>query len=267
MCALQAWGWWSWRQVTRRERRRAAVWLIGIPALAWISVLAALSLSGSRSGLLAAASGLVAQGLALVVSSRRPTVGWWLAAVLGVVLAVGAVALDLRATPGTGMARLAATRPGDVSGAARIEAWQGALKLWSRAPLWGHGAGSFEDSFVAVQPATFAGTNWQHAHNDWLELLATQGVVGLALLVTAVAVVAKGLWRIAKRGVASEDRAAGFFGLTLLVALAAQEFVEFGLTRPANAVAVALMLGAAAGARIVERPALAEPGPPTRGTA
>ena len=57
-------------------------------------------------------------------------------------------------------------------------------------------------------------------------------------------------WRIAKRGYASEDRAAGYFGLGLLAALAVQEFVEFGLTRPANALAVALLLGAAAGARI-----------------
>jgi O-antigen ligase len=255
LCALQAWGWWSWRQVARRERRDAAVWLVGIPALLWLSVTAALSLSGSRSGLLAAASGLTAQGVALAVLSRRSRTGWVLAAVLAVVVAVGAVVLDLGARPSSGMARLAATRVGDVSAGARVEAWQGAGRLWRQAPLWGHGAGSFEDAFVEVQPVSLAGTNWQHAHNDWLELLATQGLLGLGLLATAAAAAAKTFWRIAKRGHASEDRAAGYFGLGVLAALAMQEFVEFGMTRPANALAVAVLLGAAAGARLEARDA------------
>jgi O-antigen ligase len=256
LCALQAWGWWSWRQVTLRHRRQEAVWLIGIPALLWLGVLVVVSLTGSRSGLLAVAAGLGAQALAWFLGSRRARAAWLTGLALAVLSVAAVVMLEGWAERGSGMARLAATRLGDVSGAARVEAWKGTAGLWLQAPVWGHGAGGFEDTFVAVQPASFAGIDWQHAHNDWLELLATQGLVGLGLLLAAVVVAAKILWRAARRGYASEDRAAGFFGLGLLAALAAQEFVEFGMTRPANALAVAVLLGAAAGVRLHDGRAL-----------
>jgi hypothetical protein len=56
------------------------------------------------------------------------------------------------------------------------------------------------------------------------------------------------------RGKRSEDRAAGIAAAGALVAVGLHSFADFGLTMPANAFALAVVVGAALGAETNERP-------------
>ena len=114
--------------------------------------------------------------------------------------------------------------------------------------MLGTGVGTFQDAFPMVQPAGLAGT-WSHLHSDWLELLITTGVVGTALVGVGVTALAVRLSRVLRRGHRSEDRAAALAALGAIAALAIHETLDFGLTIPANAFTLAILCGAAAGAR------------------
>jgi O-antigen ligase len=272
---LQAWLVYGVRQVRERERRSEAAVLIVLPAALWGLIAATLLLSGSRSGLLALGVGTVVQALlgfgrlaverSLEITDHgRPRSRGRLlrvAATLGVLaLAVALVAWlpGSRATE-----RLRATSTSDVSFGARLEAWSATAQLVARAPLRGIGFGAFGDRFPAVAAGeTFRGIDWEHAHNDWLELAACGGLPGLALLLTAVVFGALRGVAVVQRGRRSEDRLAGACALGLLAAVATQESLDFALLMPGNALAVALLLGAAFGARTVRAKSAPTPSPP-----
>ena len=61
----------------------------------------------------------------------------------------------------------------------------GAWRLASGFPLTGSGWGSFEQVFPPYQPFWVVGKIVDHAHNDWLEILAETGWMGLALVAVA----------------------------------------------------------------------------------
>ena len=51
---------------------------------------------------------------------------------------------------------------------------------------FGSGVGSFEKAFKISEPDSLLGPEYvNHAHNDWLELLVTTGLLGLVMLVVA----------------------------------------------------------------------------------
>ena len=70
----------------------------------------------------------------------------------------------------------------------RLYAWQYAWRLFTERPFTGHGQAGFVrlgDSFtvedVLADPLVFE-SRISHAHNEWLEVLADLGSVGLVLL-------------------------------------------------------------------------------------
>jgi len=144
-----------------------------------------------------------------------------------------------------GFGRLTATSAYEVTWNARRQMYAATWDLWRAFPWLGTGLGAFRESIALTQPANLPG-NWWHAHSDWLELLATTGVLGIAALfaglVPLVVRLARG-WTADRR---SEDRAAVLGALGALVSLAIHESIDFGLTMPASAVTLAALLGAAA---------------------
>jgi O-antigen ligase len=258
LVALQAWIAWGWRRWRDGDRHSEVLWLVVLPALVWLAILAALVFSGSRSGLVALVAGSATQALAWMshvrrdaipagaTRSRRSTL--WRASVLFAVFAalglVAVAALDWR----RGTERLHARPWSDVSLGARLAAWSASLDLVAEAPLTGSGFGSFVDRFPSVADARFRGSVWEHAHNDWLELLVTGGLVGFALLVAGAASLTRTLDRVRRWGRRSEDRAAASFALGAVVAVACEEAFDFALLSHGNAFALALLLGAAAAA-------------------
>lgn len=88
-----------------------------------------------------------------------------------------------------------------ISVTARELSRQATLDMAQAQPVWGHGTGSFRFVFPLYQqryPMIFQNGGrlfWEHAHNDYVELLAENGLAG-ALAVAALASVAVvALWR------------------------------------------------------------------------
>jgi O-antigen ligase len=244
-----AWGWWAWGRAAREgappERRVA---LVALPALAWLTLFAALAFTGSRAGLVAALVGVVAQGalLALRRGLGRRGLGWALAGALaGAVAAAVGLAVVAFAGFEAGLGRLAGTSPYEVAWNERIEIYRATWELWQEFPWLGTGLGTFLHAFPLVQRPAPDELLWRHAHSDPLELLAVAGGLGGALLLAGLAAVVLRLLRLLRHGRRREDRAAALAVLGALVAVGLHELADFGLTMPANALTLAALVGAA----------------------
>ena len=220
-------------------------------------IVVALVLSRSRMGNVGFFFGLTVAALAALYWWRPlPRLLLWmlLSIVLVDVLVLGAwVGVDQLAE------RLAATRiiapvsdpvdaatpagPGAASGAqsprvepSDTERWlvaRATWALWRQQSLIGHGAGSFAVQFPAVKPESVR-LFYEHAHNDYLELLAERGLLGFSLWLVAVltplALAARVLARTRDplhRGLALASIAGGS-------ALLLHAVVDFNLQIPAN---------------------------------
>jgi O-antigen ligase len=85
----------------------------------------------------------------------------------------------------------------------RLELWKGALLIFKESPILGTGTGNFESrikNFVherKLQEVPFM----MHAHNVFLQALATRGIIGFATLVTLfVALIKWGINEIREHG-------------------------------------------------------------------
>ncbi len=245
-----AWSWWAARRARWAETTEARLLLVGPPVMAWCALFVALAFSGSRAGLAAAILGALVQSALLAQGKRR-----WQGLALGLGLVV--VGLFVVGALGArfGFGRLLATSTYELGWGSRLQAAVATLGLVRQFPLTGSGLGTFEDGFPMVQPPELAGL-WLHAHSDPVELLATAGLVGFALAAAGLGWLLFSLRRVWKQGDRSEDRAAALAACGLLTSTLAHEFVDFGLTMPANAFTLAVIVGAASAAR------LAPPEPP-----
>ncbi len=233
-----AWAWWASRRARTEGQVERRVLLLAPPILLWLTLFVGLAFTGSRGGLLGAVAGVSVQALALAVVRRR-----WRTALL----ALGALAAGLAvvATVGLreGLGRVLTTSLDDVSWGFRLREYAAALDLWRRFPVFGTGLGTFRDAFPGVQSADLQGT-WWHGHSDLLELLATTGLVGGVLLIAGFAMVPRRLLRVLAGRGRSENRAAALALLGVLAAVAVHEMIDSGLTMPANALTLAVLVGA-----------------------
>jgi O-antigen ligase len=253
-----AWAFWTVRRARGDSSLERRVLSVAPPVLAWIVLFAGLAFTASRGGLLAAIAAAGLQGALLAIHYRR-----WDLAPLGAAAAVVGVAVTAAIGIEEGLSRLVRSLPNDVSWGTRRQAWAATVELWRRFPLTGSGLGSFRDAFPLVQPAALHGT-WWHAHSGPLEVLATTGVVGAALLAAGLAPLLLRLLTVLARGRRSEDRAAGLAAIGALASVAIHEAFDFGLTMPANALTLAVLVGAAASAHLGSRPPVSIPVTPIR---
>ena len=184
-----------------------------------------LVLANSRGGILAMVTQIVVTALFLM---RRQSVV--LKAVLIVVLVVGI----LFGTLWVGGDRLASNFEAATSelsttraGASRNEIWRATLKMFAAHPILGVGLGGYWIGITAYHDASGLMTP-QEAHNDYLELLSSGGVIGFAIGVWFVVAVV----RAARR-----NTNIVWLGAILgIVGVAAHSLVDFGLHILVNAV-------------------------------
>lgn len=226
------------KEPRQRERRE---WFIAGALLLWLTLFAGVVLSGSRAGLLAAVVATLVQAALLALGRRRLPLLWVGATV--VALGVGFVAL-VGLQPALG--RWLATSPGELAWNDRLTVWRGTLTLWKSFPWLGTGLGTFREAFplAGVQGLPPDISYW-HAHNDYLELLLTAGVVGVALLVAGAVPVVLALWRgfAAKAGNAARSLALGALGTA--VAAGVHAFFDFAFSLPAVSGTLVVILGLA----------------------
>ena len=206
-----------------------------------------LVLANSRGGVLAMIAQIVVAVL-LLTSVQKTTQSIALRAVLLIVLVIGVVL----GTIWVGGDRLATNFENASSelasdtlrqGVSRNEIWRATLKMFAAHPILGVGLGGYWIGITAYHDASGLMTP-QEAHNDYLELLSSGGLIGFALGVWFVVAVA----RRARQNLIGDVgymRAVRFGGILGIVGVAAHSLVDFGLHIITNSVVcmTLIMLG------------------------
>jgi O-antigen ligase len=221
-----------------------------------LAIWAALVLSNSRGGIFSMCSQLLF--LALLFSGRKPssgvldrmdgTLGWWyqlgrllvvrVALIACLAVAVTASVLWVGSDP---LVSRLESLPQDFSGedaalrrnTSRKDIWHATWKLIKDNPIAGVGFGGYWIAIPAYHDASGRLTP-REAHNDYLDLLASGGLIGAALGAWFVMV----FIRCARVGLRSSEtfrRAASLGALTGLSGVAAHSLVDFGLQVTVNA--------------------------------
>ena len=207
-------------------------------------------LSLSRGGWLAfaTASGLLFLFIyRLPDSTRRSLLPWSGRRSLSVALGLGGLVLVLGLIGSAGRAqvdeRLAETVLHEATLWFRLATWQDSLAMMHDFPLFGVGLGGWSELFPHYQ-RPWSASVVRHAHNDYLELVAEVGVVGIIFLACFCLQVMRVFTR--NMHALTPDRALLFVGLLAgLGGLAVHEGFDFSLQIPANALLATVVFGLA----------------------
>jgi O-antigen ligase len=137
----------------------------------------------------------------------------------------------------------------------RLPAWQAALAMWRDAPLLGHGWGSYESLWPAYADHP-TGLYFQHAHNEYLQLLAEAGLAGAAVIAYLLFLFVCRTVRTLSRSLSHAQRSvivALAIGITSIVFHSA---TDFGLRIPAVAFMFTLLV--ALFVRVTDHPSLVD---------
>jgi O-antigen ligase len=258
LAAAFALAWWAGRRARWEDRPEVKLALVGPPVLLWLGLFVALAFTGSRAGLAAGLAVAALQAFLLARASRS-----WRPAAAGAALLGAGVAAILATGLREGLGRWVGAIATGTGFSPRLAAYEATLELWRRFPVLGTGLGTFRDGFPLVQPKPLEGTFW-HAESDLLELLATAGLAGVAVAAVGLVAVARRLLALLLSAERSEERAAALAALGALAGVGLHELVDFGLTMPANAFTLAIVVGAALGSGA--RNTASVPSPPKGGT-
>lgn len=200
--------------------------LFGLMALALFLTKAYENFAGKLSNKWVFAVIVVANLAGLVFAGERSA---WLGGLTGVMVLLamvswrtllkGAVLLIVLATLSFNFIPLVNTRISsmltglqDPGTSHRLQIWKESLKLWNSSPVFGVGFTSFPtlDMPEAIVPGVSENIN--HAHSNYLQFLATTGIVGvLAYMWLCIAVLVKASKAYARARAERDDVAAGFY--------------------------------------------------------
>ncbi len=204
----------------------------------------ALVLANSRGGVLAMIAQIVVAVL-LLTSVQKITQSFALRAVLLVTLVIG-IGLGTIWVGGDRLATNFENASSELAsdtlrqGVSRNEIWGATLKMFAAHPILGVGLGGYWIGITAYHDASGLMTP-QEAHNDYLELLSSGGVIGFALGVWFVVAVARRARQNLVEDV-SYMRAVRFGAILGIVGVAAHSLVDFGLHIIVNAVVFMILI-------------------------
>jgi O-Antigen ligase len=232
------------RRLVQMVERRFVPFAFG--AVAALACVAAILVAQSRGATLAALGGLAAVGA--MVGRRRAVARVALIAVCAATI-FGGMFLLLRGT--TYSEHFGDSGAGSLEG--RRAAVVAALRVWQLFPLAGSGAGTYEN--VAQRFGEEGLRRLNHAHNDYLETLATTGLLGFLGAVIPLVAGAVALARAAFNNNGASWRRRAFYtaALTSLAIAMIHALIDFNFYIPANPATLAAIAGAAAGVRPRER--------------
>jgi O-antigen ligase len=208
----------------------------------------ALVLSNSRGGILAMFAQVVVAAMLLISGqfAKRDLAGYeflqskWIRFVLLVslvlVLSIGAVWVGgdrLVSSFGETSREFNPDATAPRGGATRNEIWRASWKMFTAHPIFGVGLGGYWTAITAYHDASGVLTP-QEAHNDYLELLSSAGLVGLAIGVWFLVSVFKAA-RINLRANDRFQRSVCFAAIVGLTGVAVHSLVDFGLHLLINA--------------------------------
>jgi tetratricopeptide (TPR) repeat protein/O-antigen ligase len=196
----------------------------------------AFALTLSRGGIVSAAAGLLAI-LALAVSTRARGRSLLpiLAVVFGVTVYAGWVGLGSVAERFVEIVR-------EPESDLRWRIWEATLSVVADAPLAGVGLGAYADGVSPYRPAEVPAEKIiDYAHNDFLQLLAETGLLGLLIALWALGALVIFTVRCwwARRDPMIRGLVLG--GMGAVVAAMVHSLVDFGLHLPANAMVLVVV--------------------------
>jgi O-antigen ligase/Tfp pilus assembly protein PilF len=212
----------------------------------------AIALSLSRGGMLAA---LIGAALVIWLALKERWRGYGTAAdkwqkiagslyVLMLICVVAGAALYTSPTaPAAVNARLEATINEPDLGS-RLRYWRDSIPLIRDFPTFGVGLGCFEDLFPRYQSPPWRPSSVREAHNDYLELAADAGLAGVGLALWFFAAVGFRIYRNLRTAPPEVTSVVAAL-IAGLAAVAFQEFFDFALQIPANAVLFTILLAIA----------------------
>ncbi len=238
-----------WYRIVRIFERRFLPAAFGTLIIG--ACLVAILVSKSRGALLALFAG-AAVGLAAATGRRLLRAALFLAA--GAV-AVVAIAFFL-GREHTSMSRFVPTEGEARTAGGRRTGVETALAIWKRFPVFGSGLGTFIDLAPMLQPDDFDRL-YNHAHDDYAEIAATTGIVGLAAFLIPLAL---GLTQFVRANLGSDAtswrrRAFHAASLASITTALVHALVDFNFFIPANAATLAAIAGVAVATKS-EPPAL-----------
>lgn len=145
--------------------------------LAFFSIIlsAGLLFSRSRAGLVCLMAALVAIGYFYAKPVRRNY--FILLLIIGILVVFFSIWMGMNPLPDRFLDLSKEVQAED----SRLDVWAQSLIIWGKAPLTGYGTSSFADVF-RVEGERKILARYLHAHNDYLEILVENGLVGFILL-------------------------------------------------------------------------------------
>ncbi len=240
---VTAWTWLAGSRFRSDEYNSLGVLRAGLPWIVWALLAGGLALTQSRSGAAVMVATLAVQLILLFRTNLRT-------ALLALVAGGSVIGWLVWRGMSTGLGvRLWEAQTSAAFGGARLPVYKAALGMWWEFPLLGAGLGSFRTLFSARAPADIRG-QWWNAHSDWIELLATGGLVAFGLVATSLWLVIGVLLKRA-RSESRESKATAVAVLGALIAATLHSSVDFALAMPANVIALAVIVGVALAPRRV----------------
>lgn len=210
----------------------------GVIVFCTVVMMAALMLTTSRGGVGGLACGVFV-AIAIAVAGRGVRTREF---ALGFVVILLALVALLWIGPG-GMAEKIETAG---LGSKRGDLRDTSYEMIADRPVFGSGVGTYRWVFPLYKDERFGGNFYEHAHNDFLEVLGEQGAIGFALLVAGLGIF---LARIARKFMSTRDpmaRGALFAVIGATVAILVHGLVDFNLHIPANALVFVTLVGVGA---------------------
>ncbi|SMN02375.1 Oligosaccharide repeat unit polymerase Wzy [uncultured Candidatus Thioglobus sp.] len=127
------------------------------------------------------------------------------------------------------------------SGNLRLTIFSVAIDMIKASPVFGTGLGSWFDNEVQGGFGTYNVMTYKHVHNDLLELGVELGLVGIALLLTAISLVSVGIFKILNQG-KGKDKGNNWFYFLLWVALSGS-FIQMQFSFPYQLAMPTMLLG------------------------
>lgn len=216
----------------------------GIVIFGLLVMFSALMLATSR-GAIGSLFLALAATIALALGKRRS------AALVELKIGLTAIILVVVAIMWLGTGRLSDKLSSSGLSSHRAELRELSYQIALDYPLTGSGLGTYRWVLPGYKDERFGSGFYEHAHNDYLEILGEQGVLGFSLLVIAVGVVAIRVFREYTRQQDPQTRGALFACAIGCTALSLHGFVDFNFQIPANAAYFFALLGLGAAAASV----------------
>ena len=209
----------------------------GVVLLLASLMLVAVVSTGSKMGFIACLGGLFVMSAAASAGSIAGRKRWWMVGFVGALFVLVFVFL-----PPDELVKALGNAASDQTGEGRVPIWSDSRRLLAAYPATGSGLGTFDTAFLKYQTAVLD-SDFDFAHNDYLQFATETGACGFAILAGFVLAAAAKSLRSGSRRFEADTRYLAWGSTGAMAAIGLHSFTDFNLYMPANAMVLAWILG------------------------